>query len=53
MRTVAIFPCIMLVCYLILLAYFKSIGGYKAAVLAGHAAHDEDFTGGLVAPGEG
>ncbi len=50
---VAILPCIMFVCYLMLLGYFKSKGGYQADVLAGHAAHDEDFTGGLVAPGEG
>jgi MFS family permease len=53
LQTVAIFPCIMLVCYLAMLAYFKSIGGYKADVLAGHAAQDDKFTGGLVAPGEG
>ncbi len=53
LKTVAIFPCIMFVCYLALIVYFKSIGGYHADVLTGHAAHDEDFTGGLVAPGEG
>lgn len=53
LSTVAIFPCIMLVCYLAMLVYFKSIGGYKADVLAGHAAQDDKFTGGLVAPGEG
>ena len=29
MRTVAIFPCIMLVCYIILIVYFQSKGGYK------------------------
>lgn len=29
LRTVAILPCIMLVCYLALLAYFKTQGGYK------------------------
>jgi hypothetical protein len=50
---VAILPCIMFACYLALLVYFKAKGGYKADVLAGHAAHDEEFTGGLVAPGEG
>ncbi len=33
----AIFPCIMFVCYLILIAYFRSQGGYKAQVLTGHA----------------
>lgn len=29
LMTVAIFPCIMLVCYIILFLYFKSKGGYK------------------------
>ena len=50
--TVAIFPVIMLVCYLILIAYFRSKGGYQAQVLTGHAARDEDFTGGVEAPME-
>ena len=31
--TMAIFPLIMLICYLILIFYFKSKGGYKAEVL--------------------
>ncbi len=50
--TIAIFPCIMLVCYLILIGYFKSRGGYQAQVLVGHGAHDEKFTGGLEGPVE-
>ena len=33
LTTVAIFPVIMLVCYLILIFYFRSKGGYKAIVL--------------------
>ena len=33
LATVAIFPTIMLVCYLVLIFYFKSKGGYKAVVL--------------------
>ena len=33
LATVAIFPAIMLVCYIILIFYFKSKGGYKAVVL--------------------
>jgi hypothetical protein len=33
LSTVAVFPCIMLVCYLILIFYFKAKGGYKAQVL--------------------
>lgn len=44
---IAVLPAIMLVCYLILIAYFKSRGGYKAQVLTGHAADDEKFTGGV------
>ena len=43
----------MCVCYLGLILYFKSRGGYKAEVLAGHAAEDEKFTGGTLGPGEG
>ncbi len=31
---VAIFPIIMMICFLILLMYFKSKGGYKAVELA-------------------
>ncbi|MEX2287567.1 MAG: hypothetical protein WD648_10795 [Planctomycetaceae bacterium] len=48
----AIFPCIMLVCYLILIAYFKSQGGYKAQVLVGHPDDPEKFTGGVEGPVE-
>jgi MFS family permease len=50
--TMAIFPCIMLACYLILIAYFRTRGGYKAEVLAGHAAEDKKFTGGVQGPVE-
>jgi hypothetical protein len=50
---IAILPAIMLVCYLILIAYFKSKGGYKAQVLTGHAAEDEKFTGGVSGAMEG
>ncbi|HLN29297.1 MAG TPA: MFS transporter [Gemmataceae bacterium] len=46
-------PAMMAVCYLILLVYFRMVGGYKAEVLIGHAADDEEFTGGTVGPGEG
>jgi hypothetical protein len=37
--TMAIFPGIMLVCYLILMAYFRSRGGYKPVALDGASAH--------------
>jgi hypothetical protein len=49
----ALFPAIMLVGYLVLIAYFRSRGGYQAEVLTGHAADDEKFTGGTAGPGEG
>ena len=39
LRTVAIFPCIMLVCYIILIGYFQSQGGYKPIHLDGDAGH--------------
>ena len=47
---IAILPAFMLICYLILFFYFKSRGGYKAEVLTGHAADDEEFTGGVEGP---
>jgi MFS family permease len=47
--TTAIFPCFMLVSYLILIFYFKAKGGYKAQVLVGHMAKDEEYTGGVEA----
>ena len=34
-----LFPGIMLVCYLILIAYFKSQGGYKPAEFGASSAH--------------
>jgi MFS family permease len=49
---IAVLPVIMCVCYLILIAYFKSRGGYKAEVLTGHSAQDEKFTGGVAAAHE-
>jgi MFS family permease len=50
LRTVAILPAIMFVCYICLILYFKSRGGYKAEVLTGHAANDEEMTGGVPGP---
>jgi MFS family permease len=47
---IAILPAIMCVCYLGLIAYYKSRGGYQAEVLTGHAADDEKFTGGVKGP---
>jgi hypothetical protein len=50
---IAVLPAIMFACYVILIVYFKSQGGYQAQVLTGHAAVDEKFTGGTMGPGEG
>jgi hypothetical protein len=44
---IAIFPTIMLIGYIVLILYFKSKGGYRAEVLLGHEAKDEQFTGGV------
>ncbi len=48
LANMAIFPGIMLVGYLALILYFKSKGGYKAEILVGHAAKDDEYTGGVV-----
>jgi MFS family permease len=50
LATVAIFPTIMFVCYVGLIVYFRAKGGYEAQVLTGHAAKDEEFTGGVAGP---
>jgi MFS family permease len=53
LRNMAIFPAFMLACYIALIVYFRSRGGYRAEVLTGHAAHpDEKFTGGVQGPVE-
>jgi MFS family permease len=46
-------PAAMALGYLLLILYFRARGGYKAEVLVGHAAQDEEFTGGTEGPGEG
>jgi hypothetical protein len=46
-------PAMMAFGYLLLIVYFRAIGGYKAEVLLEHAAQDEVFTGGTEGPGEG
>jgi MFS family permease len=45
-------PAMMAIGYLLLIIYFRVIGGYKAEVLVGHAAQDEEFTGGVEGPAE-
>jgi MFS family permease len=46
-------PAAMAVGFLLLVLYFLARGGYKAEVLVGHEAVDEEFTGGTEGPGEG
>jgi MFS family permease len=58
LKNMAFFPAIMLVGYIILLAYFKSRGGYKAQVLATPSSDasrvpDAKFTGGVAGAVEG
>ena len=50
LATVAIFPVIMLFCYVALFLYFRAKGGYQAEVLTGHDHPELDakFTGGVV-----
>ena len=54
LANMALFPGIMLVFYIALIAYFRSRGGYKAIVLATpgetERVPDEKFTGGVQAP---
>jgi hypothetical protein len=45
-------PAAMAICYLLLIVYFRTIGGYKVEVLVGHQAQDEEFTGGVEGPAE-
>ena len=49
---IAVLPAVMFVSYLILIGYYRSKGGYVAEVLTGHAAEDEEFTGGVEGPAE-
>jgi MFS family permease len=46
-------PAVLALGYLFLIVLFRLRGGYKAEVLVGHAAVDEEFTGGTEGPGEG
>jgi hypothetical protein len=52
LEKIAVLPVVMCVCYLILITYFRSRGGYRAEVLTGHKAKDERFTGGTIGPVE-
>jgi len=48
----AIFPAFMLVCYIILIVYFKSRGGYRAQTLTSHIVNEKKYTGGVAGPVE-
>ncbi len=50
--TVAIFPCVMFACYVALIFYFKSKGGYKAEMLVTERQEELMMTGGTVGPAE-
>lgn len=45
-------PALMAVGYLLLIIYFRLKGGYQAEVLTGHAAKDEEYTGGVEGPAD-
>src|SRR5262249_32665142 len=45
-------PAMLALRYLILILYFRAMGGHKAEVLVGHEAKDEEFTGGVEGPAE-
>ena len=47
LAAMAYFPAFMLVCYIALIIYFRSRGGYEAEELTGHAAEDAKYTGGV------
>lgn len=53
LRAVAILPFFMLLCYVGLILYFRTRGGYKAEILTGHTAQEEKFLGGVEAAVEG
>ncbi len=48
----AIFPCLMLVCYLGLIAYFRSRGGYKPQMIISDKEEALLMTGGATGPAE-
>jgi hypothetical protein len=52
LMTVAIFPCIMFACYIALILYFRSRGGYKPQMLISDKEEELLMTGGAVGPAE-
>lgn len=52
LSTVAIFPCIMLACYLLLIVYYQLQGGYKPKILLSEKEEGLLMMGGSVGPSE-
>lgn len=52
LRTVAMFPCVMLVCYLSMIAYFRSRGGYRPQMIVKEQEEELMMTGGTSGPSE-
>ncbi|WP_435018910.1 MFS transporter [Tundrisphaera sp. TA3] len=52
LAVVSILPCIMLVCYLILIGYFRTKGGYKPQILISEKEEALLMTGGAVGPAD-
>ena len=50
--TTAIFPCLMLVCYLGLVVYFKARGGYKPQIIISQKEEELLMTGGAMGPAD-
>jgi MFS family permease len=50
--TTAIFPCVMLVCYLGLVLYFRSQGGYKPQIIISEKEEELLMTGGAQGPAD-
>ncbi len=50
--TTAIFPCVMLVCYLGLVGYFRARGGYKPQIIIGEKEEALLMTGGAQGPAD-
>jgi hypothetical protein len=52
LRIVALFPCLMFACYLGLIVYFRSKGGYRPRILIDAREEGLMMTGGAVGPAE-
>jgi hypothetical protein len=52
LMTVAILPVIMFICYLALILYFKSQGGYKPKIIISEKEEELLMTGGSVGPAD-